>query len=196
MICKFILFDAFLEFHYPFDADLCDRHHSNGLFYDVEQECCKQPLYRMDTTGSQVNPKLCVSYASHFVCETFLFSMSCLMPLFLNSYDGNSFNDSPAPPPPPYTPPPPGRSSKRNHRHSGAAAHSPKGPDEESSHGNQKSSHVGSIVGIVSSALFLLLLGLLFLLFCKKKQKRKDSDGRISGGSASNGTEKGRFYPV
>ena len=38
-------------------------------FDDVEQECCKQPLYRMDTTGSQVNPKLCVSYASHFVCE-------------------------------------------------------------------------------------------------------------------------------
>lgn len=105
-------------------------------------------------------------------------------------YDGNSFNDSPAPPPPPYIPPPPGRSSKRNHSHSGAAAHSPKGPDEESSHGNKKSSNVGTIVGIVSSALFLLLLGLLFLLFCKKKQKRKDSGRRISGQNASNGREK------
>lgn len=103
-------------------------------------------------------------------------------------YDGNSFDNGPAPaPPPPYTPPPSGRSSKRNHSSSGAGAHSSEGSSQQSSHGHKKSLTIMTVIGIVLAASLLLLLGLLALLFCKRKQKTEDNGGQMSVGSVPNG---------
>ncbi|XP_021766831.1 protein STRUBBELIG-RECEPTOR FAMILY 8-like isoform X1 [Chenopodium quinoa] len=106
-------------------------------------------------------------------------------------YNGNSFDNGPAPPPPPYTPPPPGTPSKRRHRNSGGTSQSPESPDSQASHGKKKSSHVGTVIGVVLGVVFLLLLGILLaLLFCKRKRRKKDDGGRMSARGASNGSEK------
>ncbi|KAL9243491.1 hypothetical protein vseg_017371 [Gypsophila vaccaria] len=104
--------------------------------------------------------------------------------------NGNSFDNGPAPPPPPFTPPPPGVPAKRNHSRSGGSLHSPDSPDKESSHKKKTSSGVGTILGVVLSVVFLLVFALLALLFCKRKWRTKPSNGRMFGGSVSNGVEK------
>ncbi|GKU89885.1 hypothetical protein SLEP1_g3961 [Rubroshorea leprosula] len=96
-------------------------------------------------------------------------------------YDGNSFENGPAPPPPPYTPPPPG-STHSNHNNSGPSA-----PKTPASGGQSSDSHkgvsVGLIVGIVLSSLFLVSLMLLALVFCFWKDKRNLTGARASMGS-------------
>ncbi|GLT72648.1 hypothetical protein SLA2020_445620, partial [Shorea laevis] len=101
-------------------------------------------------------------------------------------YDGNSFDNGPAPPPPPYTPPPPGRSNtNRTHARSGGPP--PQGSNGESSHSN-KGLTVGAIVGIILGSIFIALVLLLVLAFCIRKNKRKDTGARTPRGSLSVGT--------
>ncbi|KMT04105.1 hypothetical protein BVRB_8g185560 [Beta vulgaris subsp. vulgaris] len=105
-------------------------------------------------------------------------------------YDGNSFDNGPAPPPPPYTPPPPGTPTKRRHRSSGGSAQSSESPDSQPSHGKKKSS-IGTIIGVVLGVVFLLMFGILLaLLFCKRRWRTKDNGGRMSGRGVSNGSDK------
>lgn len=105
-------------------------------------------------------------------------------------YDGNSFDNGPAPPPPPYTPPPPGTPTKRRHRSSGGSAQSSESPDSQPSHGKKKSS-IGTIIGVVLGVVFLLLFGILLaLLFCKRRWRTKDNGGRMSRRGVSNGSDK------
>ncbi|KAH9606207.1 hypothetical protein KSS87_002010 [Heliosperma pusillum] len=70
------------------------------------------------------------------------------------------------------------------------SAHSPQGSEKETSHGKKNSKSVGTLLGVVLSVAFLLVFGLLALLFCKRKWKTKPSNGRMSAGSVSNGSEK------
>ncbi|XP_062161527.1 protein STRUBBELIG-RECEPTOR FAMILY 8 [Alnus glutinosa] len=100
-------------------------------------------------------------------------------------YDGNSFDNGPAPPPPPYTPPPTGRSNA-NRTHARSGGPSPRGSNGESSHSN-KGLTVGSIVGIILGSIFIALVLLLVLVFCIRK-KRKDTGARTPRGSLSVGT--------
>lgn len=107
----------------------------------------------------------------------------------LCSYDGNSFDNGPAPPPPPGTPPP----AKRRHKSSGGTSQSPESPNSQASHGKKKSSHIGTIIGVAFGVVFLLLFGILLaLLFCKRKRRTKNDGGRMSVRGVSNGSEKGR----
>ncbi|CAO2842485.1 unnamed protein product [Amaranthus hypochondriacus] len=106
-------------------------------------------------------------------------------------YDGNSFDNGPAPPPPPFTPPPPGTPAKRKHKGSRGTDESPASPESENSHEKKKSSSVGTIIGVVLGIVFLLLFGILLaLLFCKKKRRTKDDGGQLSLRGVSNGNEK------
>ncbi|KNA24833.1 hypothetical protein SOVF_012130 [Spinacia oleracea] len=102
-------------------------------------------------------------------------------------YDGNSFDNGPAPPPPPGTPPP----AKRRHKSSGGTSQSPESPNSQASHGKKKSSHIGTIIGVAFGVVFLLLFGILLaLLFCKRKRRTKNDGGRMSVRGVSNGSEK------
>ncbi|GAB4826542.1 Protein STRUBBELIG-REPTOR FAMILY 8 [Ancistrocladus abbreviatus] len=103
-------------------------------------------------------------------------------------YNGNSFDNGPAPPSPPYTPPPPGKSSG-NRSHAGPASHSPAGPNHQSSHGNKSSLSVGAVVAMVLGASWILF-GLLALVFFICKPKKKESGGRKSSGGVSVGSDK------
>lgn len=93
-------------------------------------------------------------------------------------YDGNSFDNGPAPPPPPYTAPPPG-SSHNNQTGSGSGSHAP--PDIQLSDSDEGLS-LGSIVGIILGAVVLAALVLLTLCYCVRKNKRKVSGTRTSAG--------------
>ncbi|EEF43813.1 Serine/threonine-protein kinase PBS1, putative [Ricinus communis] len=101
-------------------------------------------------------------------------------------YDGNSFDNGPAPPPPPYTPPPPGR-SRNNHSHSGSGTRTPPSSDDQSSE-SDKGMSVGAIVGIVLGSVLLIFIALLAVLFCTRKKKQKDGGAIVSQGSRSAGT--------
>ncbi|KAJ9566635.1 hypothetical protein OSB04_002601 [Centaurea solstitialis] len=92
------------------------------------------------------------------------------LPTFI--YDGNSFDNGPAPPPPPYTPPPPARSN--NNRSRSPPSRMPTGDDEQSSNtSNRKRLSIGAIIGICVGSALLVLLGLLVLAFCLLKGKKK-----------------------
>ncbi|KAL5578758.1 hypothetical protein UlMin_011200 [Ulmus minor] len=95
------------------------------------------------------------------------------------TYNGNSFDNGPAPPPPPYTPPPLGR-SHNNRTHSGSGTHTPNA-DHEASHSDEV--NVGALVGIILGSVSGALIVLLGLVFCLRKNKRKDTGRRASGGS-------------
>ncbi|KAM3701396.1 hypothetical protein ACJW30_05G168400 [Castanea mollissima] len=99
-------------------------------------------------------------------------------------YDGNSFDNGPAPPPPPYTPPPPGKSAP-NRTHSRSHA-----PSTQNSNGGSSTSDKGlsvaAIVGIILGSVFVALVVLL-LVFCIRKNK-KDTGARTPKGSLSVGT--------
>ncbi|KAK9935968.1 hypothetical protein M0R45_012838 [Rubus argutus] len=100
-------------------------------------------------------------------------------------YDGNSFDNGPAPPPPPYNLRPPGRSSSNRNR-SGSGTH-PQSTDGKSSE-SKKGLTVGALVGIIVGSVFVALVLLLVLAFCIRKKKRKGSVARPSRGSLSVGT--------
>ncbi|KAK6932769.1 Leucine-rich repeat-containing N-terminal, plant-type [Dillenia turbinata] len=106
-------------------------------------------------------------------------------------YDGNSFDNGPAPPPPPYTPPPPS-SSHNNRNHSGSDSHPPPSSSGEPSHSNDENNQgmaIGAIVGIaVGSAVVALFLFIAFV-FCIRKHK-KEPGARPAMGTLSVGIDK------
>lgn len=95
------------------------------------------------------------------------------------TYDGNSFDNGPAPPPPPYTPPPPGKShSNRSHSppprtHTGSDV-----PSSNTSSGKKFS--LGAILGISLGSAFLILFLVLVLLLCVRKGKTQKNVTRTS----------------
>lgn len=99
-------------------------------------------------------------------------------------YDGNSFDNGPAPPPPPYTPPPPGSSPNRNH--SVPSAPKTPAPDGQS----PKRVSAGLIVGIIFGSLFLVSLVLLVLYLCLRNNKKKPTGPRPSTTSLSFGSNR------
>ncbi|KAK7412695.1 hypothetical protein VNO78_04251 [Psophocarpus tetragonolobus] len=94
-------------------------------------------------------------------------------------YEGNSFENSPAPLPPESTSPPPGGS--RSHHRSGSGSH-----NRTQASGNEKSDGhkgltVGAIVGIVLGSVVVAAILLLALVFCIQKQKKKKEARNFSG---------------
>ncbi|KAA8520135.1 hypothetical protein F0562_014391 [Nyssa sinensis] len=102
-------------------------------------------------------------------------------------YDGNSFDNGPAPPPPPYTSPPPSR-SRNNRSHSppgGITPHDSDGHSSNLDNGNKKTwLTAGPIIGIILGSSLVVLFALLVLVFCLRKGKRKGSAARTSGSLA------------
>ncbi|KAJ4842757.1 Protein STRUBBELIG-REPTOR FAMILY 8 [Turnera subulata] len=98
-------------------------------------------------------------------------------------YDGNSFDNGPAPPPPPYTAPPSSR-SRNKPNHSGSGTHAPPDSDSQSSKGLS----VGAKIGIALGSVFLLVIALVALVFCIRNPKRKNVDPLAPPGSQSAGT--------
>ncbi|GMI93290.1 STRUBBELIG-receptor family 8 [Hibiscus trionum] len=108
------------------------------------------------------------------------------LPTFI--YDGNSFDNRPAPPPPPFSPPPPGRS--RNRHKTGPGTRTSPASDAQTSESDNGPS-AGQIVGIALGSLFAVSLTLLAVVFCIRKSKRKVSGRRASRGSLSVGSNDG-----
>ncbi|XP_022955085.1 protein STRUBBELIG-RECEPTOR FAMILY 8-like [Cucurbita moschata] len=103
-------------------------------------------------------------------------------------YDGNSFDNSPAPPPPPFTPPPPGRSRNSPRRPgSGGGNHTASSSDSSSSN-SKKGLSVLEIVGIILGAIIFVLIVLVAFAVCIQKRKRKNIGLRASSGRLSIGT--------
>ncbi|KAG7012611.1 Protein STRUBBELIG-RECEPTOR FAMILY 8, partial [Cucurbita argyrosperma subsp. argyrosperma] len=103
-------------------------------------------------------------------------------------YDGNSFDNSPAPPPPPFTPPPPGRSRDSPRRPgSGGGNHTASSSDSSSSN-SKKGLSVLEIVGIILGAIIFVLIVLVAFAVCIQKRKRKNIGLRASSGRLSIGT--------
>ncbi|GFZ10639.1 STRUBBELIG-receptor family 8 [Actinidia rufa] len=108
-------------------------------------------------------------------------------------YDGNSFDNGPAPPPPPYTLPPPGR-PHNNHSQSPPGAHTLPGsggqssnPDDE----NKKGLNAGPILGISLGSLFVVLFAMLVLVFWLQNRKtKKPSAARTPAGNLPVTTDK------
>nr|XP_043619276.1 protein STRUBBELIG-RECEPTOR FAMILY 8 [Erigeron canadensis] len=94
------------------------------------------------------------------------------VPAFI--YDGNSFDNGPAPPPPPYTPPPPGKTHNNRSRSPPSRTHTGSdAPSSNTSSGNKLG--IGAILGISLGSAFFILLVLLVFLLCLKKGKRKEN---------------------
>ncbi|XP_028079518.1 protein STRUBBELIG-RECEPTOR FAMILY 8-like isoform X2 [Camellia sinensis] len=108
-------------------------------------------------------------------------------------YDGNSFDNSPAPLLPPYTSPPPSRPHS-NHSHSPPGARASSGSNGQLSNpddGNKKGLTTGSILGITLGSLFVVLFVMLVLVFCLQKGKRKEPAAvRTFAGSLPVSTDK------
>ncbi|KAM0021767.1 putative protein kinase RLK-Pelle-LRR-V family [Helianthus debilis subsp. tardiflorus] len=99
------------------------------------------------------------------------------VPAFI--YDGNSFDNGPAPPPPPYTSPPPGKA--RNNRSHSPPSPTHSGPDLPSSNTSSgKKLSTGAILGISLGSGFVILFTVLVLIFCLQKGKRTENVRRTS----------------
>ncbi|XP_044460902.1 protein STRUBBELIG-RECEPTOR FAMILY 8-like isoform X2 [Mangifera indica] len=94
-------------------------------------------------------------------------------------YDGNSFDNGPAPLLPPYTSPPPGR-SRNNDTRSRSSSRAP--PDSQSSVSDEGLS-IGSIIGILLGAVVLGALVILTLCYIAQKNRRKASGTMTSAGN-------------
>ncbi|XP_076959443.1 protein STRUBBELIG-RECEPTOR FAMILY 8-like [Bidens hawaiensis] len=92
------------------------------------------------------------------------------------TYDGNSFDNGPAPPPPPYTSPPPGKA--HNNRTRSPPSHTHDVPSSDTSDGKKLST--GAILGISLGAAFVILFAVLVLIFCLQKRKRTENVRRTS----------------
>uniref|UniRef100_A0A7N0TMX9 Protein kinase domain-containing protein n=1 Tax=Kalanchoe fedtschenkoi TaxID=63787 RepID=A0A7N0TMX9_KALFE len=98
-------------------------------------------------------------------------------------YDGNSFDNRPAPPPPPYGPPPPGRSPTHC---STPGSRSPPSSGGKSSSGNEKEGlGTGAIIGIIAASSVILLGVIAAFVFCIRSRKKKDGAGGSSGSVVS-----------
>ncbi|KAI3823853.1 hypothetical protein L1987_05298 [Smallanthus sonchifolius] len=90
------------------------------------------------------------------------------VPAFI--YDGNSFDNGPAPPPPPYTAPP-GKSHNNRSRSPPSRTHTGSDvPSSDTSSGKKLS--LGAILGISLGSAFVILFIVLVLLFCLIKGKK------------------------
>ncbi|KAG2395680.1 Protein STRUBBELIG-RECEPTOR FAMILY 8 Leucine-rich repeat receptor kinase-like protein [Vigna angularis] len=99
-------------------------------------------------------------------------------------YDGNSFENTPAPLPPAVTSPP---SGSRNHHHSGSGSHNKtQASDNENSDGHT-GLKVGAVVGIVLGSIVVAAIVLLAFIFCIQKQKGKKKGARNFSGSLPRG---------
>jgi hypothetical protein len=107
-------------------------------------------------------------------------------------YDGNSFNDGPAPPSPESTSSPPSKPHKPN-PHSGSGSHTKtQGSDDRNSDGD-KGTSAGAIVGIVLGSVLVFSVILVALVFCIRKLKGKEKGARTSNGSVPPGIINGEF---
>ncbi|KAL8197917.1 hypothetical protein R6Q57_030075 [Mikania cordata] len=98
------------------------------------------------------------------------------VPAFI--YDGNSFDNGPAPPPPPYTTPP---SKAHNNRSRSPPSRTHMGSDVPSSNtGSGKKLSIGAILGISLGSAFFILFTVLVLLFCLLKGKKTKDTTRTS----------------
>ncbi|XP_076907578.1 protein STRUBBELIG-RECEPTOR FAMILY 8-like [Bidens hawaiensis] len=94
-------------------------------------------------------------------------------------YDGNSFDNGPAPPPPPYTAPPPGKAHNNRTRSPPSRTHT--GSDAPSSNTSSgKKLSIGTILGISLGSGFVILFIMLVLLFCLRKGKKTQNTPRTS----------------
>ncbi|XP_076916712.1 protein STRUBBELIG-RECEPTOR FAMILY 8-like [Bidens hawaiensis] len=94
-------------------------------------------------------------------------------------YDGNSFDNGPAPPPPPYTAPPPGKAHNNRTRSPPSRTHT--GSDASSSNTSSgKKLSIGTILGISLGSAFIILFIILVLLFCLRKGKKTQNTPRTS----------------
>ncbi|XAR53810.1 Non-specific serine/threonine protein kinase [Bertholletia excelsa] len=100
-------------------------------------------------------------------------------------YNGNSFDNGPAPPPPPVTSPPPGRPHKHNHS---SGAHSPpESPVDE----NKKGFAAGHIIGITLGSSLVVLFLIIVLVICLRKGKKEEQAAvRTSTGTLPVTTDK------
>ncbi|CAN1326618.1 Protein STRUBBELIG-RECEPTOR FAMILY 8 [Linum perenne] len=88
-------------------------------------------------------------------------------------FEGNSFDNGPAPPPPPFTSPPPGRPRNNPSRSGpGGVPASPSRNGESSQ--SSKGLSVGAIVGISLGSAFLVGI-LIVIVFCIRKSKTKEA---------------------
>ncbi|GJR66697.1 reverse transcriptase domain-containing protein [Tanacetum coccineum] len=86
-------------------------------------------------------------------------------------YNGNSFDNGPAPPLPPFIPPPPGKSYNNRSRSPPSGTH--KGSDAPlSNESSGKKLEIGAILGI-SLGSALALTALVLLLFCRKEKQNE-----------------------
>ncbi|KAG5132460.1 hypothetical protein AAZX31_09G007000 [Glycine max] len=100
-------------------------------------------------------------------------------------YDGNSFENRPAPLPPTVTSPPPSGSHRRHH--SGSGSHNKtQASDNEKSNGH-KGLTVGAVIGIVLGSVLVAAIVFLALVFCIRKQKGKKKGARNFSGSLPRG---------
>ncbi|KAI7746806.1 hypothetical protein M8C21_007713 [Ambrosia artemisiifolia] len=98
------------------------------------------------------------------------------VPTFI--YDGNSFDNGPAPPPPPYTPPP---AKPHNNRTRSPPPRTHKGSDAPASDTSSgKKLSLGTILGISLGSAFFILFTVLVLLFCLRKGKKTKRTPRTS----------------
>ncbi|WJX22860.1 Protein STRUBBELIG-REPTOR FAMILY 8 [Trifolium repens] len=101
-------------------------------------------------------------------------------------YDGNSFNDGPAPPSPESTPSPPSEPHKGSH-HSGSGSHTKTPGSEDKNSDGDKGTSAGAIVGIVLGSVLVFSVILVALVFCIRKLKGKEKGARTSNGSVPPG---------
>ncbi|KAK1422575.1 hypothetical protein QVD17_17858 [Tagetes erecta] len=98
------------------------------------------------------------------------------VPAFI--YDGNSFDNGPAPPPPPFTPPP---AKSHNNRSRSPPSRTHTGSDVPSSNsGSGNKLGIGAILGISLGSAFLILFTVLVLLYCFLKGKKTGNNTRTS----------------
>ncbi|KAG4945945.1 Protein STRUBBELIG-RECEPTOR FAMILY 8 [Glycine soja] len=94
-------------------------------------------------------------------------------------YDGNSFENSPAPLPPAFTSPPPNGPHGRHH--SGSGSHNKTQVSDNEKSDGHKGLTVGAVVGIVLGSVLVAAIVLLALVFCIRKQKGKKGARNFSG---------------
>ncbi|KAK7332364.1 hypothetical protein VNO80_29115 [Phaseolus coccineus] len=100
-------------------------------------------------------------------------------------YDGNSFENTPAPLPPALTLPPP--SGSHSHHHSGSGSHNTtEASDNENSDGHTGLT-VGAVVGIVLGSVVVAAIVLFALVFFIQKRKGKKTGPRNFSGSLPHG---------
>ncbi|KAF7840591.1 protein STRUBBELIG-RECEPTOR FAMILY 8 [Senna tora] len=104
-------------------------------------------------------------------------------------FDGNSFDNGPAPPLLPHAPSPPSHNNNNNNNnhHSGSDSHKTKGSDIENYDGH-KGLTTGAIVGIILASVLLAVIMALALVFYVRKRQRKEKGAKTFSGSLPLGT--------